>query len=63
VEKFDTFGIVRAHVPGSLSNQFVANENWVTVSPKKTVKAMTQATPMRNSILNPQVQNELNSSA
>jgi len=63
VEKFDTSGIVIAHAPGpsshSSNTHSQAHENWVTVSPKKKVKAMIQATPKRNSLLKPQVQREL----
>jgi len=44
VEKFDASGIAKAQAPGSSSSHLTSNENWVTVSPKKKVKAMIHGT-------------------
>jgi len=54
VEKFDATGVTIAQT-GTRSNPLSAsaNENWVTVSPKKRVKTMIQSKPKGHSSLNP----------
>jgi len=54
VEKFDATGVMKAQVE-TVSNPLTTavNDNWVTMSPKKRVKAMIQAKHKGNSILNP----------
>jgi len=54
VENFDATGVTKAQA-ATVSNSLsaTANEHWVTVSPKKRGKAMIQAKPKGNSILNP----------
>jgi len=54
VEKFDATGVTKLkplNVPNSTLPSF--NDSWVTVSPKKRVKAMIQAKPKCNSGLKP----------
>ena len=54
VEKFDATGVTKIqplHVPTTSSSSL--NETWVTVSPKKRVKAMIQPKPLRKSGLKP----------
>jgi len=54
VEKFDATGVTVAQPPpGHHSASAHAQNNWVTVSPKKRVKALIHARPRRSSTLNP----------
>jgi len=54
VEKFESSTNINApSMPTAPQNPPLADESWVTVSPKKRVKAMIRAKPMRNSVLNP----------
>jgi len=54
VEKFDATGVTKASTSSSANPLPPSvNETWVTVSPKKQVKAMIQLRPRRHSSLNP----------
>uniref|UniRef100_A0A7C9DPI7 Uncharacterized protein n=1 Tax=Opuntia streptacantha TaxID=393608 RepID=A0A7C9DPI7_OPUST len=43
-----------SHICLKPQNTHLAEESWVTVSPKKRVKTMIRAKPRRNSMLNPE---------
>jgi len=60
VEKFDATGVSKVQT-GNVSNPLAPSvtESWVTVSPKKRVKAMIQSKPRGNSILNPGRENKV----
>ena len=55
VKKFESSTNINAlSMPIAPQNTHLAEESWVTVSPKKRVKAMIRAKPRRNSVLNPE---------
>ena len=60
VEKFDATGVTKVQ-SGNISNPVApsVNESWVTVSPKKRVKAMIPAKPRGNSLLNSERENKV----
>ena len=60
MEKFDATGVTKVK-SGNVSNPVApsVNESWVTVSPKKRVKAMIQAKPRGDSILNSERKNKV----
>ena len=58
VEKFDATGVTKVSSSSSATPLPPSvHETWVTVSPKKRVKAMIQARPRRHSSLNPMAEN------
>ena len=58
VENFDATGVTKARSNTSTNPLPPSvHDTWVTVSPKKRVKAMIQARPRRNSILTPMEEN------
>ena len=61
VEKFDASSVSKAQTPATSSHDPpLANESWVTVSPKKRVKAMIQARLKCNSLLDPKLDGDSN---
>ena len=55
VEKFESSTNINAPpMPIAPQTTHLAEESWVTVSPKKRVKTMIRAKPNRNSVLNPE---------